>query len=155
MRLDGRGRPLGCDSGRGTASRLRRLPRSLAAGACFLLAACGTSIPSLIEEEGRLLWRGDWVLEAADFDADLKTPLYDAEIEMERSCESINKAVAARRDATDISIAAQFRTDLALVIALLLPIGEVETCATAQAHYRQTLAALCHRLDELETQAAC
>ena len=149
MRLDGRGRPSGYDSGRGTASRRRHLPRSLAVGACFLLAACGTSIPSLIEEEGRLLWRGDQALQAADVDHDLQTPLYDAESEMQSSCESINRAVTARRDGPDISIAAQFQTDLALVIALLLPIEEVETCATAQAHYRQTLAALCQRLDEL------
>ena len=155
MCLDGPGRALGCDPGPGAGSRLRRLPRCLAVGVFFLLAGCGTNIPVLIEEEGRLLWRGDQALEAASFDPDLQTPLYDAESEMQRSCESINRAVATRRDTPNISVAAQFRSDLALVIALLLPIKEVETCATAQAHYRQTLAALCQRLDELSSRAAC
>ena len=155
MRLDSRGRPSGCDSGPGAGSRLWRLPGCLTVGVFFLLAGCGTNIPFLLEEEGRLMWRGDQALEAADFDADLQTPLYDAESRMQKSCESINRAVTEQRDTPDISILAQLRTDLGLVIALLLPIKEVETCATAQDHYRQTLAALCQRLDELDSQAAC
>ena len=56
---------------------------------------------------------------------------------MQRSCEPINGAVTKRRDTPDISIAAQFRSDLALLISLLLPIKELEACATAQADYRQ------------------
>ena len=74
---------------------------------------------------------------------------------MQNSCGSINRAVTTQRDSPDFSIAAKFRSDLALVIALLIPLKEVETCAKSQAHYRETLTVLCQRLHELGSPAAC
>ena len=155
MGIDRHGRPSECDTSRRAGARPRQLARSLAAAACFLLAGCGTNILVLIEEEGQLMWRGDQALAAADFEPDLQTPLYDAELEMQSSCKPINKAVTERRDTTVISIAAQFRTDLTLLTALFVPIPAVESCATAQADYRETLATLCQKLDEMGSQDTC
>ena len=74
---------------------------------------------------------------------------------MQKSCEPTSRAVTKRHDTPNISIVAQFRSDLALLISLLLPIKEVEACATAQVPYRQTLAALCQGLGELDSPVVC
>ena len=105
-------------------------------------------MPHLLEEENRVVWAVDQVLNDAALDPgilgrghdrDWAAALYAAETRKEEACRSVYNRVQQRVDQVyetgAYSFAARLWSDLSLLVTLLVPIASVERCAAAQRNY--------------------
>jgi hypothetical protein len=103
------------------------------------LAACGTDVKWLLKRDGVLVAEADRVAAAAEFiDPELTTELYDAEDAKQAACRMIYESVAQLM-ARPPTFGEQLVSDLGMFLAYLVPLGEVERCASAQADYEAAL----------------
>ncbi len=119
--------------------RFLRPPPLLAtpvAALCLALAACGTDIQWLLMRDSALVTRADEIAAAAEaIDPELTTEMYDAEDAKRAACQMIYQSISEQMTRRP-SFGEELESDLGLFVAYLVPIGEVERCARAQADYR-------------------
>ncbi len=118
--------------------RFLRPPPLLAtpvAALCLALAACGTDIHWLLKRDSALVAKADTIAAAAEaVDPQLTTEMYDAEDAKRAACETIYQSISEQMTRRP-SFGEELEADVGLFVAYLVPIGEVERCARAQADY--------------------
>ena len=126
------------------------------AASCSLLVGCGTNVKGLLEEESRLWWRADQVIEAAeDIDPSLVDPIYEAETAKNEACEPIIKAAKERASLQESSFGEEIISDFTQVFVLIVPVGSVERCAESQNLFAGLLGGLCRQLERLGVDLSC
>ncbi len=128
----------------------------IVAAFCSLLVGCGTNVKGLLEEESRLWWHADQVIEAAeDIDPRLVDPIYEAESAKNEACEPIIKATKERASLQESSFGEEMMSDFTQVFVFIVPVGSVERCADAQNLFSGLLGGLCRRLERLGIELSC
>ena len=125
--------------------------------ACGFLAACGTNVRDLLSEEAELTWQATSAIAAAEqHDSALVAPTLVAEVEAAEAakveaCAPVNSALQERMRGgeEDQDFTEELYSDLEDLMVRMFPIGEIEDCADAHEHYRESVLALQDRLEEL------
>jgi hypothetical protein len=130
---------------------MKRPTRLVATFFSLSLAACGTNVSALLEEDSRLVWQAEETVQAAEVRSlDAMAAYYQAEAEKLVHCEPLYRKAGAEIDLAlhwgGRSIFDQFVGDLALLGALLIPVPEVESCARALERFRSEYAAVSDRI---------
>lgn len=119
---------------------------TLVAALCLALAGCGTDIQGLLKRDSALVAKADGIAAAADaIDPELATEMYDAEDAKRRACETIYQSISEQMTRRP-SFSDELESDVGLFVAYMVPIGEIERCAQAQADYGKAVARLQSRL---------
>src|SRR5215475_3789238 len=109
---------------------------------CGLLAGCGTNVRWLLTEQSRLTPEAERLTTAAeDLETGIEQPVYDAEDSQLAACRFLTDAAVEGMQRKS-SFGEQFISDLSAVIALLVPVEPVETCANSIDAYRGSIAHL-------------
>jgi hypothetical protein len=117
-----------------------------AAAAYLALSACGTDIQWLLTRDSVLVSKADEIAAAAEaIDPELTTEMYDAEDAKRAACETIYQSISEQMTRRP-SFGDELEADVGLFVAYLVPIGEVERCARAQADYRAAVERLQRRV---------
>ena len=117
-----------------------------AAALCLALAGCGTDIHSLLKRDSALVAKADEIAAAAEaIDPELTTEMYDAEDAKRAACETIYQSISESMTRRP-SFGEELESDVGLFVAYLVPIGEVERCARAQADYGAAVERLQRRM---------
>ncbi|MGH6962094.1 MAG: hypothetical protein ACREE7_16560 [Dongiaceae bacterium] len=133
----------------------RHSPRAIRCGhaaaaalALCLLTGCGTNLKYLLAEEGRLTAEADELITIAEaMGTGLEEPLYAAEEGKREACKFLHDA-AMERFARDYGFREQFVSDFSQVVALIVPVGQVERCREAIETYKEAIATLERQLAE-------
>jgi hypothetical protein len=113
-----------------------RLRATSVAALCLALGGCGTDIEWLLRRDSSLVAKADEIAAAAEsIDPELTTEMYDAEDAKRSACETIYQSISEQMTRRP-SFGDELKSDIGLFVAYLVPIGEVERCARAQADYR-------------------
>jgi len=116
------------------------------AALCLALAACGTDIQWLLTRDSALVAKADEIAAAAEaIDPELTTEMYDAEDAKRTACQIIYQSISEQMTRRP-SFGEELESDVGLFVAYLVPIGEVERCAQAQADYRAAVERLQNRV---------
>lgn len=120
----------------------------LAAPLCLALAGCGTDIQWLLKRDSALVATADEIAATAEgIDPELTTEMYDAEDAKRVACQSIYQSISEMMTQQP-SFGDELESDVGLFVAYLVPIGEVERCARAQADYAAAVERLQSRVQE-------
>ena len=118
----------------------------LVAALCVALSGCGTDIQGLLKRDSALVAKADEIAAAADaIDPELATEMYDAEDAKRRACETIYQSISEQMTRRP-SFSDDLESDVGLFVAYMVPIGEIERCARAQAEYGRAVERLQNRV---------
>jgi hypothetical protein len=110
------------------------------------LSGCGTDIQGLLKRDSALVAKADEIAAAADaIDPELATEMYDAEDAKRRACETIYQSISEQMTRRP-SFSDDLESDVGLFVAYMVPIGEIERCARAQADYGRAVERLQNRV---------
>ena len=127
---------------------------TLAAASCLALVGCGTDIQGLLKRDSALVAKADELAGAAEaVDPDMTTEMYDAEDAKRQACETIYQSISEQMTRRP-SFSDELESDVGLFVAYMVPIGEIERCARAQADYAKAVERLQERLQGPATAPA-
>jgi len=123
---------------------------------CVAIQGCGTDAVTLLREDNELTWQAELVLaEAEGLPLEVDETYYQAASDKTEACRPIYRSVKYRIERELLgersSFAKSLGNDFMLLVALIVPVGPVATCAAAYEQYRVRHLALQERITRLQS----
>ena len=119
----------------------------LVAGIAFVVAGCGTDVPALMKRDGDLFWEANFLLEeAAEAQVEVDPALYRAEADKITACDFLTEAMTEQIHEGEPDFVDNVLLGAGDLLARILPIADIEHCASAVDTYGSELDRLRYRL---------
>ena len=129
--------------------------RRLVLAACLATAGCGTDVPVLLERDSALFWDSTFLLEeAAEAHVDVGPTLYQTEADKIIACEPLTEQMSEQVESGAPGFFDSMGNDLGRLVAVLVPVEPVETCAEAVQAYSEELDVLRMRIRQSASSEA-